>query len=30
MVFGYLAGCDIAERVGSSTPPALAGARGGA
>jgi hypothetical protein len=31
MVFGYLAGRDIAERVGSATPPpALAAAHGGA
>ena len=30
MVFGYLAGRDIAERVGASKPAALAGAPAGA
>ena len=30
MVFGYLAGRDIAERAASSTPPALAASHGGA
>ena len=30
MVFGYLAGRDIAQRVGAETPPALAASHGGA
>jgi 3-oxosteroid 1-dehydrogenase len=30
MVFGYLAGRDIAGSVSASPPPALAGAHGGA
>jgi succinate dehydrogenase/fumarate reductase flavoprotein subunit len=29
MVFGFLAGRDIADRVASSAPPALAAAHGG-
>jgi hypothetical protein len=30
MVFGFLAGRDIAQRVKAGTPPALAAAHGGA
>ena len=30
MVFGYLAGRDVAQRVEATTPPALAAAHGGA
>jgi 3-oxosteroid 1-dehydrogenase len=30
MVFGYLAGCDIAQRGATTSPTALAAAHGGA